>query len=117
MNCGTIKCSKGWRTNAVARNSLGVNVDGYVMPMFMSQIAIAYNPQTVPNPPHTEDWIIDPLYRVQRRLLPPGEQQALLNRILDPSDTGVTLATLTRASQVLGLRVDIRLSPTRKCAA
>jgi transcriptional regulator with XRE-family HTH domain len=43
--------------------------------------------------------------------------RTLINRMLDPSDTGVTLATLTRASQVLGLRVDIRLSPTRKSAA
>ena len=31
--------------------------------------------------------------------------------------TGVTLTTLTRASRVLGLRVDIRLSPTRRSAA
>lgn len=45
-------------TNAVARNSLGVDVDGYVMPMFMSQIAIAYNPQTVPNPPRTMDELV-----------------------------------------------------------
>ncbi len=45
-------------TNAVARNSLGVNVDGFVMPMFMSQIAIAYNPQTVPNPPRTMDELV-----------------------------------------------------------
>src|SRR6266478_651391 len=30
--------------------------------------------------------------------------RTVINRILDPSDTGVTLATLTRASQVLGLR-------------
>ena len=39
--------------------------------------------------------------------------RTVINRMLDPSDTGVTLATLSRASQVLGLRVDIRLSPTR----
>jgi ABC-type uncharacterized transport system YnjBCD substrate-binding protein len=45
-------------SNAVARNSLGVDVDGYVMPMFMSQIAIAYNPQTVPNPPRTMDELV-----------------------------------------------------------
>jgi antitoxin HicB len=43
--------------------------------------------------------------------------RTVINRILDPSDTGLTLATLTRASQVLGLRVDIRLNPTRKSAA
>jgi len=42
--------------------------------------------------------------------------RTVINRMLDPSDTGVTLATLTRASQVLGLRVDIRLSATRRSA-
>jgi predicted XRE-type DNA-binding protein len=43
--------------------------------------------------------------------------RTVINRMLDPNDTGVTLATLTRASQVLGLRVAIRLSPTRRSAA
>jgi len=43
--------------------------------------------------------------------------RTVINRMLDPSDIGVTLATLTRASQVLGLRVDIRLSPTHRSAA
>ena len=43
--------------------------------------------------------------------------RTVINRMLDPSDTGVTLSTLTRASQVLGLRVDIRLSATRRSAA
>lgn len=38
-------------TSAVTRNALGQDVDGYVMPMFNSQIALAYNPQRVPNPP------------------------------------------------------------------
>jgi len=39
--------------------------------------------------------------------------RTVINRMLDPRDTGVTLATLTRASQVLGFRVAIRFSPTR----
>src|SRR5438132_12595131 len=43
--------------------------------------------------------------------------RTVINRMLDPSDTGVTLATLTRASQVLGLRVDIRLRGSRRSAA
>ena len=43
--------------------------------------------------------------------------RTVINRMLDPTDTGVTLSTLTRASHILGLRVDIRLSPTRKSAA
>jgi ABC-type uncharacterized transport system YnjBCD substrate-binding protein len=34
-----------------AKNALGADVDGYVMPMFNSQTAIAYNPALVPNPP------------------------------------------------------------------
>ncbi|CAM0555144.1 hypothetical protein EHLJMEHL_04734 [Vreelandella titanicae] len=34
-----------------ARNALGVDVDGYVMPMFQSQIAIAYNPDLLEQPP------------------------------------------------------------------
>jgi ABC-type uncharacterized transport system YnjBCD substrate-binding protein len=34
-----------------AKMALGTNVDGYVMPMFNSQTAIAYNPDLVPNPP------------------------------------------------------------------
>ncbi len=47
-------------TAAVSGNALGQNVDGYVMPMFNSQIAIAYNPARVANPPQTyaalEEW-------------------------------------------------------------
>jgi len=34
-----------------AKNALGSDVDGYVMPMFNSQTAIAYNPALVSNPP------------------------------------------------------------------
>nr|MBP8006981.1 extracellular solute-binding protein [Burkholderiales bacterium] len=34
-----------------ARNALGQNVDGYVIPMFHSQIAFAYNPAVVKTPP------------------------------------------------------------------
>ncbi len=34
-----------------AKMALGTNVEGYVMPMFNSQTAIAYNPALVPNPP------------------------------------------------------------------
>jgi antitoxin HicB len=43
--------------------------------------------------------------------------RTVINRILDPTDTGVTLATLTRASRALGLRVDIRLTTRRRSAA
>jgi putative spermidine/putrescine transport system substrate-binding protein len=48
-------------TSAKADNALGTDVSGYVMPMFDSQVAIAYNPTLVPNPPrsYTElaDWV------------------------------------------------------------
>jgi putative spermidine/putrescine transport system substrate-binding protein len=40
-------------TRDTADNALGVDVSGYVMPMFHSQIAIAYSPAAVPMPPKT----------------------------------------------------------------
>src|SRR6266850_8133625 len=43
-----------------AKNALGANVDGYVLPMFHSQIAFAYNPDLVKAPPKSfaelSDW-------------------------------------------------------------
>ena len=51
----------GLATSPVVRNALGQDVDGYVMPMFNSQVAIAYNPARVPNPPRSfeelEQWV------------------------------------------------------------
>ena len=38
-----------------AKQALGVNVDGYVMPMFESQTALAYNPALIKNPPSSYD--------------------------------------------------------------
>ncbi|WP_426954398.1 extracellular solute-binding protein [Muricoccus radiodurans] len=43
----------GLATSDVTRNALGQNVDGFVMPMFNSQVAIAYNPQRVSDPPRS----------------------------------------------------------------
>lgn len=40
-------------TRESADNSLGTNVSGYVMPMFHSQTAIAYNPAMVKEPPRS----------------------------------------------------------------
>ena len=44
-----------------AKNALGANVDGYVLPMFHSQIAFAYNPDLVKAPPKSfselSDWV------------------------------------------------------------
>lgn len=48
-------------TSPFAKSSLGVDVEGYVMPMFHSQTALAYNPEYVKNPPKTfeelEKWV------------------------------------------------------------
>lgn len=38
-----------------AKMALGVNVDGYVMPMFESQTALAYNPALIKEPPGSYD--------------------------------------------------------------
>jgi ABC-type uncharacterized transport system YnjBCD substrate-binding protein len=40
-------------TSESSKNALGTNVQGYVIPMFQSQTAIAYNPTLVKNPPKT----------------------------------------------------------------
>lgn len=40
-------------TRETANNSLGANVSGFVMPMFHSQTAIAYNPDMVKSPPNS----------------------------------------------------------------
>ncbi len=45
-------------TAADAKNALGANVDGYVMPMFHSQTAIAYNPDMVSDPPESYDELV-----------------------------------------------------------
>jgi putative spermidine/putrescine transport system substrate-binding protein len=48
-------------TRDTAKNALGTNVEGYVIPMFHSQIAMAYNPDVVKAPPKTftelEAWV------------------------------------------------------------
>ncbi|MGD9307028.1 MAG: extracellular solute-binding protein, partial [Desulfobacterales bacterium] len=41
-----------------AKSSLGVNVEGYVMPMFHSQTALAYNPAYVKDPPQSYDELV-----------------------------------------------------------
>jgi len=40
-------------TRDSAKNALGQNVEGYVIPMFHSQIAFAYNPDVVKQPPRS----------------------------------------------------------------
>ncbi len=45
-------------TAANGRNALGFDVDGYVMPMFQSQVVLAYNPDLVKNPPSTFEELV-----------------------------------------------------------
>ncbi len=60
-------------TRDTANNALGQNVDGFVIPMFHSQIALAYNPDLVKAPPKSfnelETWVqAEPeAVRLQRR--------------------------------------------------
>ena len=46
-------------TAADAKNALGANVDGLVMPMFHSQVALAYNPDFVKDPPKSYAELVD----------------------------------------------------------
>jgi ABC-type uncharacterized transport system YnjBCD substrate-binding protein len=48
----------GLVTRATAENSLGTDVGGFVMPMFHSQTAIAYNADVVTDPPGTYDELV-----------------------------------------------------------
>ena len=41
-----------------------------------------------------------------------GTSRAQLDRLLDPENQSVTLKTLTRAAEILGLRVQIQLVDT-----
>ena len=45
-------------TRANADMALGTKVSGYVMPMFNSQTAFAYNPALLPNPPKSYDELV-----------------------------------------------------------
>jgi ABC-type uncharacterized transport system YnjBCD substrate-binding protein len=45
-------------TAANGRNALGFNVEGYVMPMFQSQVVLAYNPDKVKNPPNSFEELV-----------------------------------------------------------
>ncbi len=40
------------------KNALGTNIEGYGMPMFHSQTAIAYNPEFVPDPPQSYEELV-----------------------------------------------------------
>jgi putative spermidine/putrescine transport system substrate-binding protein len=46
-------------TSPFAKNSLGVDIEGYAIPMFHSQTALAYNPDYVKNPPKSYAELVD----------------------------------------------------------
>jgi ABC-type uncharacterized transport system YnjBCD substrate-binding protein len=46
-------------TSQTASNSLGANVSGYVIPMFQSQTALAYNPDLVKDVPNTYSDLVE----------------------------------------------------------
>ncbi len=43
--------------------------------------------------------------------------RTVVHRLLDPTDTGVTLDTLVRASHALGLELRVSLRPSKRAAA
>jgi putative spermidine/putrescine transport system substrate-binding protein len=57
------KQAETWKyvTSPFAKMSLGVNIEGYGIPMFHSQTALAYNPDMVKNPPKSyaelKEWV------------------------------------------------------------
>ena len=46
-------------TSPFAKSALGVDVDGYAIPMFHSQTALAYNPKYVKNPPKSYEELVE----------------------------------------------------------
>jgi putative spermidine/putrescine transport system substrate-binding protein len=46
-------------TAADARNALGTDIEGYAIPMFHSQTALAYNPDEVPDPPTSYEELVE----------------------------------------------------------
>lgn len=53
-----LSANKDYVTSADSKNSLGVDVDGYVIPLFHSQVALAYNPQKVTQVPESFDELV-----------------------------------------------------------
>ncbi len=45
-------------TSPFAKSALGVNIDGYAIPMFHSQTALAFNPEYVKDPPKTYEELV-----------------------------------------------------------
>ena len=58
LNYSTTLPSWKYVTTPLARNSLGTPCTGYVMPMFNSQVAIAYNPKYVTSVPKSFDDLV-----------------------------------------------------------
>ncbi|MEB3100852.1 extracellular solute-binding protein [Ferviditalea candida] len=53
-----MSANKDLVTSSDSKNSLGANVEGYVIPMFHSQVAIAYNPDKVKEVPASFDELV-----------------------------------------------------------
>lgn len=69
------------RPNGLTEDWLQASSQGIIRPFSVVEFDLQ---QAMPEPPHTEDWLISPVYRVKRVLAPEG-QRALLERIKDPS--------------------------------
>ena len=46
-------------TSDTAKSALGVDVEGYVIPMFHSQVVLAYNPKYIPEPPRSFEELVE----------------------------------------------------------
>ena len=51
--------NKSFVTSADSKNSLGVDIEGYAIPLFHSQVAIAYNPDKVSQVPQNFEELVD----------------------------------------------------------
>ena len=69
------------RPKGLTEEWLQANRHGIIRPFAVVEFDLQ---QAAPDPPHTEDWIISPVYRVRRVLAPDG-QKSLLERIVDDS--------------------------------
>jgi len=70
-------------SNPNAKLSLGAPVDGYVMPMFNSQTALAYNPDLVKDPPSTYDELVEWVRKNPKQFGYNGIKGGMFHRRLD----------------------------------
>lgn len=53
-----VSANKEYVTSSDSKNSLGVNIEGYAIPMFHSQVAMAYNPEKVKEVPQNFEELV-----------------------------------------------------------